>query len=77
MPSILPLTISSALTDALKDDIEMDKRVALNSVLPAEQRPAWAKFREDPFFFSEVQPASKLGRSGTAAAAAVKGGAAL
>ncbi|PWN21462.1 riboflavin kinase [Microstroma glucosiphilum] len=68
--------------DALKDDIEMDKRVALNSVLPADQRPAWAKFKEDPFFFSEVQPASKLGRSGTAGAAgaagaAVKGGAAL
>lgn len=54
----------------------MDKRVALNSVLPAEQRPAWAKFKEDPFFFSEVHPASRLGRTG-AAAAAVKGGAAL
>lgn len=73
------LFYSITFKDALKDDIDMDKRVALNSVLPAEERPAWAKFKDDPFFFSEVQPASRLERSGAAGgqAAAVKGGAAL
>ena len=49
-------TLTALLTEALIEDIETDKRVALKSLA----RPGYQKFQTDPFFTHDASASPRL-----------------